>query len=342
MNRVPQHLLTEDRADYERLVDEALRSAPHRPELAAIGQRLNPAQLRTMALNATALVTVAAASEYQHYVRVREERRSAQPSSDDEVWWVVGDEAPETDPGLGRRTVAAVLGAGRAGGVRPGPADRQRWADLPLGRRLLAALLGVRGRPAAPTARVPSRLPAAHARLGARDESDGAGLGAVLAVLTPVLAGTAAVIFLLVGYLLNVLVPTASIAVPLLTTGWVFAAITAASILVGGTALLLTALREARAPTTQHDPADDEVARAREVWHEALLERGILPFLREALAAPGMSASRIPQSPGPGSLQHVVRTFPDAESSPGEPGRPRYASPDFTSPDFGGPEHERE
>ncbi len=29
MNSVPQHLLSEDRQDYERILDEALRSAPH-------------------------------------------------------------------------------------------------------------------------------------------------------------------------------------------------------------------------------------------------------------------------------------------------------------------------
>jgi hypothetical protein len=62
MNSVPQHLLSEDRQEYERVLDEALRSAPHRPELAAVGQRLNPEQLRTMALNATALITVRAPS----------------------------------------------------------------------------------------------------------------------------------------------------------------------------------------------------------------------------------------------------------------------------------------
>ena len=73
MNSVPQHLLSEDRQDYERILDEVLRSAPHRPDLAAVGQRLNPEQLRTMALNATVLITAAAATEYQHYVKVREE-----------------------------------------------------------------------------------------------------------------------------------------------------------------------------------------------------------------------------------------------------------------------------
>ncbi|CAM5631542.1 Transmembrane protein OS=Streptomyces glaucescens OX=1907 GN=SGLAU_16780 PE=4 SV=1 [Streptomyces glaucescens] len=79
MNSVPQHLLSEDRQEYERLLDEALRSAPHRPELAAAGQRFTTEQLRTMALSATALITAAAATEYQHYVKVREEQRLRRP-----------------------------------------------------------------------------------------------------------------------------------------------------------------------------------------------------------------------------------------------------------------------
>src|SRR3954453_6208074 len=84
MNSVPQHLLNEDRQEYERILDEVLRSAPHHSELADVGHRLNPEQLRTMALNATALITAAAATEYQHYVKVREELRhpaSSTPSS---------------------------------------------------------------------------------------------------------------------------------------------------------------------------------------------------------------------------------------------------------------------
>src|SRR3954465_7758759 len=80
MNSVPQHLLSEDRQDYERVLDEALRSAPHRTDLAAVGQRLTREQLRTMALNATALITAAAATEYQHYVTVREELRQPAPA----------------------------------------------------------------------------------------------------------------------------------------------------------------------------------------------------------------------------------------------------------------------
>ncbi|MYR03170.1 hypothetical protein GTX23_32465, partial [Streptomyces sp. SID6139] len=75
MNSLPQHLRSEDRREFERLLDEVLRSAPHRPELAAVGQRLNPAQLRTMAIAASALITAAAAAEYQRYVRIRDELR---------------------------------------------------------------------------------------------------------------------------------------------------------------------------------------------------------------------------------------------------------------------------
>ena len=80
MTTVPQHLLSEDRPEYERILDEALLSAPARPELASMGQRLSPERLRTMALNASGLITAAAAPEYEHYVKIREEwRRPAAP-----------------------------------------------------------------------------------------------------------------------------------------------------------------------------------------------------------------------------------------------------------------------
>ncbi|MGW0899947.1 hypothetical protein ACWD0G_23720, partial [Streptomyces goshikiensis] len=62
------HLLSEDRPEFDRLLDEALRTAHDRPELATLGERLNAEQLRTMALGARALLTAAAAAEYDHYV----------------------------------------------------------------------------------------------------------------------------------------------------------------------------------------------------------------------------------------------------------------------------------
>ncbi|NNN32680.1 hypothetical protein HLK59_20385 [Streptomyces sp. S3(2020)] len=286
MNSVPQHLLIEDRQEYERILDEALRSAPHRPELAAVGQRLNPEQLRTMALNATAIITAAAATEYQHYVKVREELRQPAPSTPSSV----------------RETGSAEPGAGTVG---------------------LAATMGEVA------------------------ETAGAGAVAVVAVLAPVLAGTAAAIFLLVGYILKMLDPQPAFAQTMLTTGWVFGAVTALAILVAAVGLLLTALRNRPSlDTGPYGELSGEVARAREAWREALLERGVLPFLRDALADPGTAAAlHRPAPPAPTSrmpnLGYGRPGFSSPDDGPAGP-RPSFTSPDYTSPDFGGPEHQPE
>jgi hypothetical protein len=287
MNSVPQHLLSEDRQEYERVLDEALRSAPNRPELAAVGQRLNPEQLRTMALNATALITVAAATEYQHYVKVREELR--RPAS--------------STPPSPRESGSVESGAGALG---------------------LATTLGEAAEPA------------------------GAGAVAVAAVLTPVLAGTAAVIFLLVGYVIKSLDSKQVFGKTMITAGWVFGAMTAAAILVAAVGLLLTALHNR--PSLEAGPygeLSEEVAQAREAWREALLERGVLPFLREALADPGATAAlHSATPPAPKSrIPHLGYdrpgfSSPDDDPAPGP--RPSFTSPDYTSPDFGGPEHQPE
>ncbi|MFD3696703.1 hypothetical protein ACFWUZ_11210 [Streptomyces sp. NPDC058646] len=263
------HLLTEDRPEFDRLLDEALRTAPERPELATLGERLNAEQLRTMALGASALVTAAAAAEYDHYVKIREERR---------------DEILST-PGT----------AGHEDGEQDG----------------------------------------------------GAGVSAVVAVLAPVLAGTAMLIFLLVGYLLKMVEPEPAFAETMLTTGWLFGALTAASLLFAAIGLLVTAIRnsstEVAADETEAVP--DEVARAREAWRHALLERGIMPFLREALADPSAGPGYpTPRTPGAGRIPDLGYSRPDF-TSPGTSSqghRPGYSPPDFTSPDFGGPDREPE
>ncbi|MEU9333030.1 hypothetical protein AB0D49_07670 [Streptomyces sp. NPDC048290] len=286
MNSVPQHLLSEDRQEYERILDEALRSAPHRPELASVGQRLNPEQLRTMALNATALITAAAATEYQHYVKVREELRRPAPSTPSSI-----RDSGSTESGPGSVGLAATMGE--------------------------------------------------------VSETAGAGVVAVVAVLAPVLAGTAAAIFLLVGYLLRMVAPDLTFGETLLTTGWVFGGVTAVAILVAGVGLLITALRNR--PSRESGPDGEpngEVAQAREAWREALLERGIMPFLRDKLAT----------APSPAALHGTARSAPTGRmphlgydrpgfTSPGDGSsgsRPRFSSPDYTSPDFGGPDHKPE
>ncbi|MGK5500610.1 hypothetical protein ACSNOF_22175, partial [Streptomyces sp. URMC 125] len=131
-----------------------------------------------------------------------------------------------------------------------------------------------------------------------------AGLLAVLSVLAPALAGAAAVIFLLVGHLLRLLTPEPSIAAPMRGAGWAFAALAAVSLLAASVGLLTTAVRHGSGalraegrdgrsgpggPDGPEGSLAEEVARARETWRAALLERGVLPFLREVLdgAAPG-------------------------------------------------------
>ncbi|MFD5326151.1 hypothetical protein [Streptomyces sp. NPDC127092] len=280
MNVAP-HLLTEDRAEYERVVDEALRNAHDHPDLAEAGTRLSTAQLRAMALNATALITTAAATEYDHFVKVREQVRGA---------------ARGTGGASGSGT-----GSGTRSGTGEGPAD-----------------------------------------------TDGAGVVAVVTVLAPLLAGTAAVVVLLVGAVLKMLDPAPAFADTLLTAGLFFGAVAAAGLLWAAAGLLVTALRNGATEVPAGTP-DDELSRARDAWRQALLERGVLPFLREALAAAPAGAATAPalprQSPPPaGRIPKVGYSGPDftspAEGTPSP--RPTYSSPDFTSPDFGPPDHRPE
>ncbi|WP_240507427.1 APC family permease [Streptomyces kanamyceticus] len=141
MNSAP-HLLNEDRPEYERILDEALRTAPDHPELAAVGQRLNTEQLRTMALNATALITAAAATEYAHYVKVREELREPRPSSTS-IREGSGQTAAESGSGgvslattMGEVAEPAAAGAGAIAVVAV-----LAWLKIDLNARVLGVLL---------------------------------------------------------------------------------------------------------------------------------------------------------------------------------------------------------
>ncbi|MGW7095396.1 hypothetical protein [Streptomyces sp. NPDC054874] len=266
------HLLAEDGPEYERILGDALRHAHERPDLEGVGDRLNTEQLRTMALSATALITAAAATEYEHYVKARGELRRAAAAEG-------LDGGPATD---GPQSTAA---------------------------------------------------------------GSGAGIGAVITVLTPLLAGSAAVIFLLVGYLLKAVSPSVTFGGSMVAAGWFFAAVAAAAILVAAVGLLVTALRNGAtslAAENEEQELPEDVARAREAWRHALLERGILPFLRDALADPTAGpAARTPHR-SPNRIPKVGYSRPDfsgPDEGPAAGPRPTFTSPDFTSPDFGGPEH---
>lgn len=284
------HLLTEDRPDFERILDQALRTAENRPDRDTAGQRLSTQQLRTMALSAATAISACAAVEYERYVQARDALRTTSSST-----------RPTGDAG---------------------PADRGTVS-------LTSAMGDVAG-------------------------GSGAGLVAALAVLAPVLAGVAAVIFLVVGYALRVFAPDAAMGAPLVTAGWIFAACAAVGILIAAVALLTTALRNGGAGRGRRSGAGaTEVEKAREAWHLALLERGVVPFLQQALADPGHAPAtpdpkpptdhRPPRSGAAGRTPHLGYSRPGF-TSPGDPGsqaasRPRYSSPDFTSPDLGGRDH---
>ncbi|MCM2578536.1 hypothetical protein [Streptomyces meridianus] len=191
------------------------------------------------------------------------------------------------------------------------------------------------------------------------DEGEGPGMLAMVSVLAPVLAAVAAVLFLLTGYLLRAVGSDAHAAASLIGVGWVFAALTGGALVLAMGGLLVTALRDGAAPvrTAAPVPGPEEVARAREAWRQALLERGVLPFLRDVPAAEGPAVRRADGAYG--DDPRLVRRMPDLGysrpdfSSPAETGdgaadrqdpregsRPSFNSPGYSSPDYGSPDHE--
>ncbi|GGU47963.1 hypothetical protein [Streptomyces violascens] len=112
-------------------------------------------------------------------------------------------------------------------------------------------------------------------------------LPAVLAVLTPALAGLAAAVFLFVGYGLHLASSQPQLAGELQAMGWICAGVTGLSLLADLIWLMITAIRNRPAsdPGTGllTDPDTDDslkVRRQARHWRRALLSRGILPFLR--------------------------------------------------------------
>ncbi|SCF61138.1 hypothetical protein [Streptomyces sp. Cmuel-A718b] len=130
-------------------------------------------------------------------------------------------------------------------------------------------------------------------------ERPGAGVLAVLGVLTPVLAAVAAATFLLLGYGLRLAGALSALADTLVGVGWFSLAVAAATALVSAVALYRTAAKQSAAdavavpgPSAADSPA---LAQARQLWLVALRDRGIRPFLLQELAgaaAPGAGEGR--------------------------------------------------
>ncbi|MFJ5684554.1 hypothetical protein [Streptomyces sp. NPDC093099] len=189
-----------------------------------------------------------------------------------------------------------------------------------------------------PTAHLPDRPHQADAST-VDASTGGRGLLAALAVLAPVLSVTAAAIFLLIGYALRLADFQQPLADALVGTGWLTAALAALAAVIAAAALVVTAVRHRSAAgghPRHHTPA---VIEARAAWRQALLERGMLPFLRRQLHP-------LAQAPAPAPAPDPA---PDADAQPSPPRLPAgdplperrtplgYTSPDFASPDFTGP-----
>ena len=122
-------------------------------------------------------------------------------------------------------------------------------------------------------------LRAAARRGTSRPSTSHGTLLSALAVLTPVIAAVSAAALLLLGYTLQLAGTAGDLPRSLVTVGWVLTLVAAPSTLVALAALLRTALRERREP-----PTAERVEQARLSWHQALLDRGMVPHLRQYLA----------------------------------------------------------
>ncbi|MFJ9445968.1 hypothetical protein ACIRRH_29550 [Kitasatospora sp. NPDC101235] len=109
----------------------------------------------------------------------------------------------------------------------------------------------------------------------------------VLGVVVPIIAVTAAVIFLLLGSLLGLVEDLEVLAHALVEAGWVSAGVGAVSLLVGGLGLLGAARsRGSEAGGAADGPG--ELPLARDAWRSALAERGLVPYLvSQANTVPG-------------------------------------------------------
>ncbi|WP_097869849.1 hypothetical protein, partial [Streptomyces sp. rh34] len=145
-------------------------------------------------------------------------------------------------------------------------------------------------------------------------ERPGAGVLAVLGVLTPVLAAVAAATFLLLGYGLQLAEALPDLAGTLVGVGWFSLVVAAVTALVSVVALYRTAAKQSADGTATEPDRSPAVEDAREAWLAALRDRGIRPFLLRELAEAA--------SPTPGA---------------GDVHGSRFSSPAFAGPDFSGP-----
>ncbi|NEB41530.1 hypothetical protein [Streptomyces sp. SID14515] len=145
-------------------------------------------------------------------------------------------------------------------------------------------------------------------------ERPGAGVLAVLGVLTPVLAAVAAATFLVLGYGLRLSGSLPALAGTLVGVGWSSLVVAAVTGLVSVVALYRKAAKRSADGTAAVPERSPALQDAREAWLAALRDRGIRPFLLEQLA--GMASPPTGRGEGHGS---------------------GFSSPAFAGPEFSGP-----
>ncbi|KUL44067.1 hypothetical protein [Streptomyces regalis] len=128
-----------------------------------------------------------------------------------------------------------------------------------------------------------------------RPAADGTLLPALM-VLTPPVSATSAAVLLVLGYLLQLADVQGTLPGSLVTAGWVLALVAAAGTLIALAALLHTAIRRRGGA-----PHADRLEQTRLNWQQALLDRGMLPHLRQYIRQDPLLGPAPPEQPPPGA-----------------------------------------
>jgi hypothetical protein len=115
-----------------------------------------------------------------------------------------------------------------------------------------------------------------------------------LAVLTPSVSACSAAVLLVLGYLLQLAHVQGTLPGSLVTAGWILALVAAASTLIALAALLSAAIR-GRGGSAQAARREQ----ARLAWQQTLLERGMLPHLRQYIGEDPFPRPTPPTAPSP-------------------------------------------
>ncbi|MDN3023965.1 hypothetical protein [Streptomyces sp. S.PB5] len=133
------------------------------------------------------------------------------------------------------------------------------------------------------------------AYLALRTPASGGTLLPALTALTPAVAAASAAVLLALGHTLRLAGTAGTLPASLVTAGWMLAAIAALSTSVALAALLRTALRgHGQGHGHGTPPTAQQVEQARQRWQQALLDRGLIPYLHRHIHANPSDPARRP------------------------------------------------